>query len=58
MPVLFSISPSEINFGINLFCRMCFHQITKKSCILKCWPGDTILAVYKYIFNDIPDLCN
>ena len=47
MLVLFSISSSEINFGINLFCRMSFRQI-KVFLNLKCWPGDTIPAVYTY----------
>ena len=47
MLVLFSISSSEINFGINLFCRMSFRQI-KVFLNLKCWSGDTIPAVYTY----------
>ena len=33
-------------------------KLQQCSWILKCWPGDTIPAVYTYIFNDILDLCN
>ena len=58
MSVLFSIPSSEINFGINLFYRMSFHQITIFFLNFEVWPGDTIPAVYTYIFNDILDLCN